>query len=107
MQSSGVGNIVNTLASITQACRFPLLVIATMRGDWGETNPWQVPMGQAVEPILKTLGAIVYRVTDAAQADGAIEAALRMAYASGEVAAVLIDQRVVGSKVFAGGDARG
>lgn len=101
MQSSGVGNVVNALASITRACRFPLFMIVTMRGDWGETNPWQVPMGQAVEPVLRQFGAIVYRVTQAEQADGAVEAALRMAYASGEAAAVLIDQRVVGSKVFA------
>jgi sulfopyruvate decarboxylase alpha subunit len=100
MQSSGVGNVINALASVTRACRFPLLMIVTMRGDWGETNPWQVPMGQAVAPILTTLGAIVYRVTATEQADGVIEAALRMAYASGEATAVLIDQRVVGSKVF-------
>jgi sulfopyruvate decarboxylase alpha subunit len=101
MQSSGVGNTVNALASITRACRFPLFMIVTMRGDWGETNPWQVPMGQAVEPVLRQFGVVTYRVTQAEQADGAVEAALRMAYASGEASAVLIDQRVVGSKVFA------
>ncbi len=45
MQSSGVGNCVNLL-SLVQECRFPLLMIVTMRGEWGETNPWQVPMGR-------------------------------------------------------------
>jgi sulfopyruvate decarboxylase TPP-binding subunit len=87
MQSSGVGNTVNALASITRACRFPLFMIVTM--------------GQAVEPVLRQFGVVTYRVTQAEQADGAVEAALRMAYASGEASAVLIDQRVVGSKVFA------
>ena len=46
MQSSGVGNCINML-SLPMSCRFPLLMIVTMRGDWGEFNPWQIPMGQA------------------------------------------------------------
>lgn len=45
MQSSGVGNCINML-SLVQECRVPLLMLVTMRGDWGEVSPWQVPMGQ-------------------------------------------------------------
>src|SRR5258705_2995071 len=44
MQSSGVGNCVN-MFSLTQIFRFPFLTLVTMRGEWGEFNPWQVPMG--------------------------------------------------------------
>ena len=47
MQSSGVGNCINMLSVVTE-CRFPLLMIVTMRGEWGEFNPWQLPMGQSV-----------------------------------------------------------
>jgi sulfopyruvate decarboxylase TPP-binding subunit len=39
MQSSGVGNCINML-SVIQECRFPLLMVVTMRGEWGEFNPW-------------------------------------------------------------------
>jgi sulfopyruvate decarboxylase TPP-binding subunit len=46
MQSSGVGNCVNML-SLTQIFRFPFLTLVTMRGEWGEFNPWQVPMDRA------------------------------------------------------------
>ena len=46
MQSSGVGNCVNMLA-LNQVGRFPLLALVTMRGEWGEQNPWQLPMGQS------------------------------------------------------------
>ena len=46
MQSSGVGNCVNML-SLTQIFRFPFLTLVTMRGEWGEFNPWQVPMGSS------------------------------------------------------------
>ena len=52
MQSSGVGNCINML-SLTRTCRFPMLMFITMRGEWEEFNPWQVPMGSIVEPVLK------------------------------------------------------
>ena len=61
MQSSGVGNIVNMLA-MARECRFPLLMLVTMRGQWGEFNPWQVPMGEATRPVLEAAGVIVEEV---------------------------------------------
>jgi sulfopyruvate decarboxylase TPP-binding subunit len=60
MQSSGVGNCINTL-SIIQECRFPLLMVVTMRGEWGEFNPWQLPMGQGTRHALENAGVIVQR----------------------------------------------
>ena len=51
MQSSGVGNCANALASVTKACQFPLLMLVTMRGEAGEGNPWQIPMGEATGPL--------------------------------------------------------
>src|SRR4051812_46530649 len=44
MQSSGLGNCINML-SLVRNCRFPFFTIITMRGEWGEFNSWQVPMG--------------------------------------------------------------
>ena len=54
MQSSGVGNCVNML-SLIRACRFPMLMLVTMRGEWEEFNPWQVPMGAIVKPTLEAV----------------------------------------------------
>jgi len=51
MQSSGVGNCINMLSLPVQS-RSPLLMLITMRGEWNEFNPWQVPMGQATEASL-------------------------------------------------------
>ena len=51
MQSSGVGNCINALG-LPLAYRAPCLMLITMRGQWGEFNPWQVPMGQATKPTL-------------------------------------------------------
>ncbi len=104
MQSSGIGNIVNAVASLTRACRLPLFLIVAMRGQWGETNPWQIPMGQAVPEVLVALGVVVHEVERAGVPPG-VGAGLRTAYASN--AAVLIGQRMIGAKPFVsgGGDA--
>ena len=48
MQSSGTGNCINAL-SLPASTRTPCLMLVTMRGQWGEFNPWQVPMGMAVQ----------------------------------------------------------
>ncbi len=64
MQSSGIGNCINTLG-LARSCRFPLLIVATMRGEWHEFNPWQAPMALACQPALEAVGAIVHRAEDA------------------------------------------
>src|SRR5438046_10435602 len=58
MQSSGVGNCINML-SMLAVCQIPLTMLITMRGDWGEFNPWQVPMGQAARSVLEAMGVLV------------------------------------------------
>ena len=99
MQSSGVGNCVNML-SLTRTCGFPLLTLVTMRGEWGEFNPWQVPMGQASEAVLKLCGATVYRLEQPDRAGETIGAAVRLAFNSSVHVVVLIAQAMIGSKSF-------
>lgn len=99
MQSSGVGNIINTLGTIKE-CRFPLLMLVTMRGDEGEFNPWQVPMGQATPAVLEAMGVIVKRIDTAEEAEPVVSAAARLAYNSYAAVAVLISQRLIGIKSF-------
>ena len=60
MQSSGVGNCINML-SLTQIFRFPFLTLVTMRGEWGEFNPWQVPMGSSTQAVFELSGIRVLR----------------------------------------------
>jgi sulfopyruvate decarboxylase alpha subunit len=99
MQSSGVGNCINML-SLATVCRFPLLMLVTMRGEWGEFNPWQIPMGKGTGPILEQAGVLVHRIDHAADAAETVQAAARIAFNSDRAAAVLIAQRVIGTKVF-------
>lgn len=97
MQSSGVGNCINLLGTIRE-CRFPLLMLVTMRGEWGEFNPWQVPMGQSTARVLEDTGVIVYRVDEAALLAETVFAAAHLSFSTGRAVAVLIGQRVVGFK---------
>jgi sulfopyruvate decarboxylase alpha subunit len=100
MQSSGVGNLPNALA-MTQECRFPLVVLATMRGEDGETNPWQHPMGQASSALLAAMGVEVLRSDTAEEVAPKVRAALARAFGDERAVAVLIAQRVLGVKQFA------
>ncbi|MBM3358843.1 MAG: phosphonopyruvate decarboxylase [Betaproteobacteria bacterium] len=97
MQSSGAGNCINMLG-MTQECRFPLLALVTMRGDWGEFNPWQIPMGQATARALDAAGVVVQPVDDAQRVPETVAAAARLAFGAYRAVAVLIGQRVVGAK---------
>jgi len=99
MQSSGVGNVVNVLGMVRE-CRFPLVTLVTMRGEQGEFNPWQVPMGQAVRPVLEAMGTVVHAPATEAEIVPTVNAALRLAYNSYASVAVLIPQRVIGIKSF-------
>jgi sulfopyruvate decarboxylase alpha subunit len=100
MQSSGVGNCINML-SLTQGGHFPFLTLVSMRGDFGEGNPWQYPMGQAVQPVLEAMGIICLRVERPEDVIPTASAALTMVFQSGMGVAVLLTQKLLGAKVFA------
>jgi sulfopyruvate decarboxylase alpha subunit len=95
MQSSGVGNIINVLGTV-EVCRFPLLIIVTMRGEEGEFNPWQVPMGRATPQVLEAMGMRVQRASATAEIAPLVAGALK----AEQAAAVLISQTVIGIKSF-------
>jgi sulfopyruvate decarboxylase alpha subunit len=99
MQSSGVGNCINHLGTVRE-CRFPLLMLITMRGQKGEFNPWQVPMGQATPTVLQAMGVVVQEANTAAEIAPAVDEAARLAFGSYQAVAVLISQAVIGIKSF-------
>ena len=97
MQSSGVGNCINIL-SLTKTCRFPLLMLVAMRGEWAEINPWQVPMGSKTQAALELCEVLVYRVERPEEAAEIVTAALDIAYNGDLATAVLLAQRLIGAK---------
>ncbi len=98
-QSSGIGNLVNMLA-VAAVGRFPLVLIVTMRGEWGEENPWQVPMGQAVPAVLEAMGVRLFSLERAEETGAVLDGALGLAFGSEERVAVLGRQRLLGVKRF-------
>jgi sulfopyruvate decarboxylase alpha subunit len=99
MQSSGVGNCINMLSLIAIG-RFPFVTVISMRGDFGEQNPWQFPMGQGTQPCLEAMGTRCYRVETSSEVAPAVDAATGMAYRSDQSVAILLSQRLIGAKKF-------
>lgn len=99
MQSSGVGNCINML-SLATLHRTPLAMIVTMRGDWAEFNPAQVPMGNATQPVLEAMGTLVRRADRPEDVADTADATVRLAFNTMRPTATLIGQRVLGAKTF-------
>ena len=99
MQSSGVGNCIN-MFSLIPLLRFPFLTLVTMRGEWGEFNPWQVPMGSTTERVFELSGIQVLRASHPQEVRDVLEAAAGQAYNALTPTAVLLSQRLIGAKVF-------
>ncbi|WP_449279038.1 thiamine pyrophosphate-binding protein [Leucobacter sp. GX24907] len=97
MQSSGVGNCINML-SLPVISRMPLLILVTMRGEWHEFNPWQMPMGHAVQKTLEALGVTVYRAETEEDLLAITDSSVGMAFDADQQIAVLISQRLLGAK---------
>lgn len=55
-QSSGIGNSLNAITSLLVPYEIPVLMVVSWRGDDGEWNAAQRPMGQAVCSIFDAIG---------------------------------------------------
>ena len=99
MQSSGLGNCPNYL-SLAKGARFPLLMMISMRGDYGEQNPWQYPMANAVEPLLETMGVLNFKVEVNEDLEKATTAALHATGKGAQAAAIILSQKFLGAKGF-------
>jgi sulfopyruvate decarboxylase alpha subunit len=99
MQSSGVGNCINML-SLPVITRTPLLMLVTMRGEWAEFNPWQVPMGRATQVSLEAIGVTVLRADSGEELVAVVGQAASMAFDADQQIAVLIGQKLLGKKIW-------
>lgn len=94
LQSSGLGNSINALASLLIAFEIPVLMLVSMRGEDDEWNAAQEPMGRAVRPILDAL-RIPHVVVDRADtAEDIVCRAAEQAFAAKRPAACLLPRRL-------------
>jgi sulfopyruvate decarboxylase subunit alpha len=94
LQSSGLGNSINAITSLLVPYQLPMLVVISMRGDTGEWNAAQVPMGRAVAPILDAVGVPHVTVAAADDAPAVVERAARTAFATRMTRACLLPRRL-------------
>ena len=97
LQSSGLGNSLNALATLVVPYCIPMLLVISMRGDEGEWNAAQTPMGQAVRPILDAIGIGHVTASDAARSSRAVVHEAGRAFASGMPRAVLLPRKLTTS----------
>jgi sulfopyruvate decarboxylase TPP-binding subunit len=89
------------MLSLSEYCKFPLLILVSMRGDYGEGNPWQYAMGRGAQTVLEAMGVQVLTADDPEDAIQTVAAALTMVNQSGMQVAVLLTQRLLVAKSFA------
>jgi sulfopyruvate decarboxylase TPP-binding subunit len=97
MQSSGVGNCINTF-SLLRNCGIGCVILVTMRGEFADFNPWQVPMGSITEAALKLCGFLTYRIDEAQDVEEIVAAGCDMAFGGNLQVAILLSQRMVERK---------
>ncbi len=89
-------NDVTEVASILKNCAIPCVLVVSMRGEFADFNPWQVPMGSITEPVLKLCGFQCHRIDNEADVESVTDAACRMAFGGGDMqVAILLSQRMV------------
>ena len=98
LQSSGLGNSINALASLNVAFAIPVLMLITMRGGEGEWNPTQQPMGRAVRPILESLGIPHTTLESADKSQAQVKQMGEQAFATKRPAACLLARALWGKR---------
>ncbi len=94
MQSSGLGNTLNALGSLIIPYQIPLVMVISMRGDPGEWNAAQVPMGRAVAPVLDAFGVQHLVVERDEEAAATVLALANLAFGTRMPAACLLPRRL-------------
>jgi sulfopyruvate decarboxylase alpha subunit len=98
MPTSGVGNTINALASLAIPYEIPLPMFIGCRGELGEFNAAQVPMGQALRPILDALRIPHFDLVHPEDVSVTVEGGLKLAYALEQPVAFLISTQLAGWK---------
>ena len=98
LPTSGMGNTINALASLAIPYQIPIPLFIGCRGELGEFNPAQVPMGQALRPILDALRIPHFELAHPEEVDVILDGALKLTYALESPVAILMSTQLAGWK---------
>jgi len=93
VQSSGIGNMINALLSLTGFYEFPLALFISQRGIYKEKIAAQLPMGQRLPGILKGAG-VPYSLISTVDDFIMIEKNLSDVYRNGKMHAFLLSPAI-------------
>ena len=93
IQNSGLGNMVNALASLGRHYRFPLPILMSWRGGVSETIPAQKWMGEYVPRILEAMNIPCHKISDADGLDE-LDGTLPGVFEKNEIRAYLFEPSV-------------
>jgi sulfopyruvate decarboxylase subunit alpha len=102
LQSSGLGNSLNAVTSLLLPYEIPVLVVVSMRGDAGEWNAAQMPMGRAVRSIFDAIGVPHWTVESADAARETVRLAGTTAFGTHKMGACLLPRRLTVSGTDSG-----
>jgi len=92
IQSSGIGNSINAMMSLTKTYQLPLPILASWRGVYKEKIPAQIPLGKSLPKVLEALD-VSYKIVHDASEINLIENAVHKAYQSTSICMLLIVPR--------------
>jgi sulfopyruvate decarboxylase subunit beta len=93
IQSTGLGNMINALCSLTLTYQLPLLVLASWRGVYQENIPAQIPLGQSLPKILEAIGA-QYTIIENQSNLPMLDEAIQNAYTKNSLQVVLFSPQL-------------
>lgn len=98
MQSSGFGNCLNAIGSLCIPHRIPIPFFINLRGQLGEFNICQMPLGRGTRPILDVLGLQHYTLDDAKDVGKIVRGAIKLCYSSRQPVSVCLTPLLHGGK---------
>jgi len=90
MENSGLRVAAEYIARISLGCGVPVVLLASYRGDFGDTEHWAIPHGIVAEPLLDALRVPYQVVRRRAELRATIKRAHRLSEAQLQPAAVLV-----------------
>ena len=93
IQSSGIGNMINALLSLTGFYELPLAIFVSQRGIYQEKIAAQFPMGQGLPKILKGAG-IRHTIISSAEDFKVIPRKLKRVYEKSQIHAFLLSPAI-------------
>jgi sulfopyruvate decarboxylase subunit alpha len=97
LQSSGVGNSLNALTSLLIPYEIPVPMVVSMRGDAGEWNAAQAPMGRGIRGVFDAIGIPHMTVDSADTAAVVVRHAAERSFESNTTCACLLPRLVTTS----------